>query len=157
MNSVVLVEDPPTTSNQKNLLRGTGNVYRIQITNAEYPNRLVTDINALAGSGNPPIFAVVDLEDDTQVWEYDSFRQTIQNKKSRLYAYPEGKHKGMRIVEGKLAYAWDVEMEDGGLHSIGIPNTRLRWALATSDNWCGVTLQERQFDDDTWKWVFNLV
>lgn len=64
---------PPKSTTSKRLLQATGNLYRIQIINAEYPNRLVTDINALKGSGNPPIFAVVDLEDDTQVVCCSSF------------------------------------------------------------------------------------
>ena len=51
----------------KRLLKGSGNLYRIEITNAEYTNRTITDINAAAGTGNSPVFGVTDIEDDTQV------------------------------------------------------------------------------------------
>lgn len=68
MNSALTVStSTPSTAPKVSRLQKTGNIYRIQIINAEYTNRVVTDVNALVGSGNPPIFAVVDLEDDTQV------------------------------------------------------------------------------------------
>ena len=70
MNSALTVSTTTpseSTAPKVSRLEKTGNIYRIQIINAEYPNRVVTDVNALIGSGNPPIFAVVDLEDDTQV------------------------------------------------------------------------------------------
>ena len=50
-------------------------------------------------------------------WEYDSFKQTIKNKSTGLYAFPEDLSKGSRILERKQAFAWDVEDQDGGLHS----------------------------------------
>lgn len=51
----------------RRLLKGSGNIYRVEITNAKYTNRVITDIAAAAGTGNPPIFGVTDIEDDTQV------------------------------------------------------------------------------------------
>ncbi|KAI0797340.1 hypothetical protein BC629DRAFT_264786 [Irpex lacteus] len=141
----------------KNLLKGSGNIYRIEITNAEYTNRVITDIKAAAGTGNSPIFGVTDIEEDIQVWEYDSFKQTIKNKDTGLYAYPESVSKGARILERKQAYAWDVEDQDGGLHSIGSADDGLYWALADGANWTGITLQAGTRDDQTWKWAFNKV
>lgn len=57
----------------KNLLKGSGNIYRIEITNAEYTNRVITDIKAAAGTGNSPIFGVTDIEEDIQVVRTLSF------------------------------------------------------------------------------------
>ncbi|KAI0697366.1 hypothetical protein BC835DRAFT_1413739 [Cytidiella melzeri] len=66
-----------------------------------YINRVITDINAPSGTGNPPIFGTIDTEDDVQVWEYDSYKQTICNKSTGLYAYPEDTTEGSCVLERK--------------------------------------------------------
>ncbi|KAI0683025.1 hypothetical protein BC835DRAFT_1423691 [Cytidiella melzeri] len=141
----------------KRLLKNSGNIYKVEISNAKFTNRVITDIAAPAGTGNPPIFGATDIEEDLQVWEYDSYKQTIKNTKTGLFACPESEEKGARIIEKKQAYAWDVEDQDGGLHSIGLPDTKLFWALAVGDNYTFVTLQASAVNDDTWKWAFNKV
>ncbi|KAI0089617.1 hypothetical protein BDY19DRAFT_113960 [Irpex rosettiformis] len=141
----------------KRLLMNSGNIYRIEITNALYTNRVITDIKAASGTGNPPIFGVTDIEEDIQVWDYDSFKQTVRNRDTGLYAYPEDMSKGSRILERKQPYSWDVEDQDGGLHSIGSADDKLYWALKAGDNWTGITLQSGTKDDNSWKWSFNKV
>ncbi|KAI0089619.1 hypothetical protein BDY19DRAFT_993198 [Irpex rosettiformis] len=141
----------------KRLLMNSGNIYRVEVTNAAYTNRVITDIVAADGTGNPPIFGVTDIEEEPQVWEYDSFKQTIKNKKTGLYTYPEDMKKGARILERKAAYAWDVEDQDGGLHSIGSSDDKLYWALTDGSNWTPITLQAGTRNDDSWKWAFNKV
>ncbi|KAI0703604.1 hypothetical protein BC835DRAFT_1410629 [Cytidiella melzeri] len=157
MNSTSDNSSDKQTSLPKRLLKNSGNIYRIEIANAKFTNRVITDINAPDGTGKPPIFGVTDIEDDVQVWEYDSYKQTIKNKKTGLYTYPEDTKAGARILEKKQEYAWDVEDQDGGLHSIGLDSDKLYWALSAGDNYTVVTLQASGVDDDTWKWAFNKV
>lgn len=81
-------DETDTTSKNvaKPLLKGPHIIYRIEIINAAYTNRVITDnaaytnrvstdINAASGTGNAPIFgaAAIDDEDDTQVVRVRSF------------------------------------------------------------------------------------
>ncbi|KAI0697342.1 hypothetical protein BC835DRAFT_1413712 [Cytidiella melzeri] len=141
----------------KKPLKGSGNIYRITIVHKSYWDKAVTTIEAPVGVNNPPIFGVLDVDDDMQVWEYDSFKQTIYNKKTGLYAYPETENPGARILVSKRGYPWDVEDQDGGYHSIGVQDTKLYWSLASGEDFTFVTLKKGKVDDDSWKWVFNRV
>ena len=51
----------------KNLLKGSGNIYRVVIINAAYNNRVATAIVTPDGTRNAPIYGAIDVEDDTQV------------------------------------------------------------------------------------------
>ena len=72
-------DETNTTSKNvaKRLLKGSGNIYRIEITNAAYSNRVITDVNAPPGTGNAPIFGITEIGDDTQVVRIRSFYPTL--------------------------------------------------------------------------------
>lgn len=54
------------SANVGNKLFGSGSIYKVQMTNVKYSNLVLTDINAAVGTGNAPIFAVNNIDEDQQ-------------------------------------------------------------------------------------------
>ncbi|KAI0697376.1 hypothetical protein BC835DRAFT_772693 [Cytidiella melzeri] len=139
----------------KKLLVASGHIYTLRIKNAQYTRRVLTDVSPPPGTGNYPIFAADDAGDKSQVWEWNSSKQTIRNLSTNNYAYPEGNLVGSRIMETPHFYkGWEIEEQGDGSYSICVEDEDIYWALTDGTCFNCVTLQKPS-TGSSWKWTLN--